>query len=376
MMVKPKATWNYFSSVFLADEAQVNNGDIFAAAQLSFRAYESEWIKSVVALTETRPELRKGFVSSLAWLPDDIAHPWIKKFLESKDLNHKVCGIEACRQREENPGAYLRRLLERDDCIEHPPLFNSCLRVVGELKKEKLKPLLYRGLDVESEETRFWSLYALILLGEFDCAHELAPFVFEDNKYQQRAANVAFRVLPLESSKKLITDLIKESSRDSKEAMQKARIAILATGILADPQAVPWLLGQMKVPELAKISGEAFYTITGIDLEGNELTVDMPKTAEQKADEEIEAEDPSLPYDEHLPWPDVEKVWAFWHKKSQRRFSPGARYFMGEQINPGALKHIVAEGLQRQRHWAAFELALSQPGVFLRNTYGVVNPEK
>ena len=53
-------------------------------------------------------------------------------------------------------------------------------------------------------------------------------------------------------------------------------LMIGATGVVGDPQALPWLLGQMNDPVVARIAGEAFSGITGVDLERDGVAVRKP----------------------------------------------------------------------------------------------------
>ena len=41
---------------------------------------------------------------------------------------------------------------------------------------------------------------------------------------------------------------------------------LIAAGAFADPEAIPFLIDQMKVPELARVAGESFSMITGADI--------------------------------------------------------------------------------------------------------------
>jgi uncharacterized protein (TIGR02270 family) len=79
-----------------------------------------------------------------------------------------------------------------------------------------------------------------------------------------------------------------------------------------------------------------------------------------------EDEDVSLDADDDLPWPDAEKIRAWW-ETNRVRFQDGTRYFMGETVNPAHCLHVLKEGCQRQRIAAALYLCLLQPGTVLFN---------
>jgi hypothetical protein len=67
-----------------------------------------------------------------------------------------------------------------------------------------------------------------------------------------------------------------------------------------------------------------------------------------------------------LPWPDPQKIAAWWHSNGSR-FTPGTRYFTG---GPPTWEHclvVLKDGYQRQRIAAAQYLCLLRPGTPLFN---------
>jgi uncharacterized protein (TIGR02270 family) len=136
------------------------------------------------------------------------------------------------------------------------------------------------------------------------------------------------------------------------------RSAVVATGILGDPTSVPWIIGQMRSPEMSRLAGEAFATITGVDLEFHNLEQgSRPDAPEEEvaADTSIDSE-----YDSHLPWPEPELVECWWEAHAAG-FAPGVRYLAGRPIAAESARHVLVSGRQRQRAAAAIELALLEP---------------
>jgi len=64
-----------------------------------------------------------------------------------------------------------------------------------------------------------------------------------------------------------------------------------------------------------------------------------------------------LPEDIALPWPDIDKIRAWWQQNGAR-FAPGVRLFMGQPVSPDSCTGVLREGFQRQRVAAALHLAL------------------
>ena len=138
------------------------------------------------------------------------------------------------------------------------------------------------------------------------------------------------------------------------------RTVITATGVLGDPHAVNWLITKMTDPLLARLAGEAFSIITGVDLEKHSLAA-PPIPNANTADAFV-----GLDEDTNLPWPDVNKIAALW--RSHVDVTASQRYFLGKSISVDELRRIIDEGAMRQRHAAALELALHDPKMPLFNT--------
>ena len=334
-------------------------GELFTAANVAFRSHDMSKIQHVVEIGLSDENLMKGLISALGWLPGKIVHSWIKKFLTSKDLNHKYLAIAACSVRRDNPEEYLNRILEREDCRQHLPLYARSLRLIGELRRQDLMPYLDAALKAEDESVQFWAIWSSILLGNHQLVKQMEPFVFNSGPYQELALNIAFRVLPVEQARDWISRLAKSEGQE--------RNVVKATGILGDPHAINWLINKMKDDTLAKLAGEAFTLITGIDLEQQELIDESRDTSPDLDEEDIEAESVELDEDENLPWPDYEKVQKQWMSLG-RNFIAGQRYLLGKTLSATYLKPLLDQSNQRQRQAICLELSLIDPATPLLNS--------
>ena len=129
---------------------------------------------------------------------------------------------------------------------------------------------------------------------------------------------------------------------------------------------LPWLIGRMADPRLSRLAGESFSMITGLDLAAQDLERQTPGDIEAQPTQSAQDSDVAMDEDDGLPWPDPEKVQAWW-SANMERFQPGVRYFLGA---PPAREHclrVLKDGYQRQRMAAAEYLCLSQPGTVLFN---------
>jgi uncharacterized protein (TIGR02270 family) len=75
--------------------------------------------------------------------------------------------------------------------------------------------------------------------------------------------------------------------------------------------------------------------------------------------------------DEELPWPDAEKIQAWWTENGAR-LEAGTRYFMGAPVAREHCIHVLKNGNQRQRIHAREHLCLLEPGTPIFNTMAPV----
>ncbi len=345
IMTSPEDAWLLCETGLELEEP----GEVFTAAVTAFRCMDVNRIQKAVNSGLINEETFKALVSALHWLPGRYCHAWIKKFFSSKNFDHKRLAIAACGMRSENPAKYLDKILAREDCLANEKLYAQAIRSIGEFKRQDLAVCLEKALTSESKDVAFWAIWSSILLGKKQAVEKLKPYVLSDGPMQSEAIQLAFRVLPIAAAREWITELANGDGQ--------ARNTIKASMILGDPHAIPWIIGQMKNADLARLAGEAFSTVTGIDLVKYQLVNELPDLNEQIADEENDDEFVELNEDENLPFPIMEKVVAVWQKYGQH-FTSGQRFFMGKALNREVLSYQLKNGSQRRRHSAAYELAL------------------
>jgi uncharacterized protein (TIGR02270 family) len=360
LMSSPELGWSACEEALALQQP----GEAFTAAVIALRSHEIGKIRMAIESGIATEETFKGVVSALAWLPAQIAGPWVERLLKGKDMNHKRLGVAVCGARRENPGEILNDILKREDCRQHPLLQARALRLVGELRRQDLMPALQANLASPEAGLSFWANWSSILLGQRTLVNNLKPFVLQPGPFQSRAIQLAFRVLPVEAGREWISVMAQNP--------ENARAVVLATGILGDPHAINWLIGKMSDPPRARLAGEAFTMITGVDLETHALTA-SPAQWEAIPNDKPEDIGVGLDEDENLPWPHPERVAALWRTHG-RHFLVGRRYFLGKAIAPDWLTNRLAEGTQRQRHAAALELALVDSQKPLANTRGRAVP--
>ena len=187
----------------------------------------------------------------------------------------------------------------------------------------------------------------------------MESYIFKPSCFQNKALNIAFRVLSISDARNWITRL----SSDTKNL----RLVIKAAGILGDPHAVEWLILKMREAKHARLAAESFTMITGIDLVQHGLTQAPPDNYEPLPSENTNDGSTEMDEDENLPWPNPALIGSSW-KSLAGQLVKGQRYFLGKEINAGNLSMHIQHACQRQRHNAAMELALSDVSKILQNT--------
>ena len=325
-------------------------GEVFAAAVLAFESEDEKRIAEVVTIGSAEASLARGLISALGWLTFTQAEPHIKQLLASPPWALQRVGIAASAIHRQDPGTALVSAISSTD----PLLKARALRAVGELGLKTFLPELRKHLTDQDGACRLSAAWSAVLLSADSSALAILMSVAESNlPYRERALRVAIRRMDLSSAAAWQRKLTQDG--------KLVRIAIVAAGAFGDPASIPWLIGQMNVPELARIAGEAFTMITGVDIAYQDLDGKQPEGFEAGPTENPEDENVEMDPDDNLPWPDPALI-AKWWNAHQGEFQKGARYLLGKPITVDWLQQVLRIGRQRQRAAAALELAMRQPG--------------
>ena len=144
------------------------------------------------------------------------------------------------------------------------------------------------------------------------------------------------------------------------------RAGISVAGAIGDPSAVPWVISLMNQLPLARLAGESFTMIAGVDLAYRDLERKPPEDFNAGPTEDPKDENVEMDPDDNLPWPEPSLVQKWWDK-NRGQFQTSTRYLLGKPMTPDWLKAVLRDGRQRQRAAAALELAIRQPGQPLFN---------
>jgi len=260
----------------------------------------------------------------------------------------RYVGIAAAAVNRQDPGPVLKEALKAED----PRLAARAFKAAGELGRTDVAGVFWPGYNHTERYVRFWSGWAGALLGDLNSIDVLKRLAVEPGPHRDGSARMALRRMDVKERTGWHSDLMRDPAC--------LRQAVVGVGVLGDPGRVPWLIQQMTVDALARIAGEAFTMITGVDIAYLDLERDRPEGFESGPTESPEDEDVAMDPDDNLPWPDptlVEKWWA----SHASEFKSGQRYLVGKPNAPENLQWVLRHGRQRQRAAAAIELAILEP---------------
>jgi uncharacterized protein (TIGR02270 family) len=324
--------------------------DFFPAGFLAFETGRQDRIDFLSGKLAEKPELAAGVISALGWMRYERAKAHLESLVSSHQPAFRAIGIGAFAIHRVDPG----RILNEAIGDEHPAVRARALRAVGELGRIDLLPRMRVAHTDPDDDARFAAAWSGTLLSpNLDSLSVLRTFAESPGPFSGKAMQTTVRRMDLSGAKAWQASLSRRRNR--------MRAATVAAGAIGDPELISWLIGQMDSPILARIAGEAFTMITGVDFAGEHLDRSPPQGVEFGPTDDPADENVDMDPDEHLPWPDPTATHKWW-AKNQKQFQKGVRYLLGKPMSPVWLREVLHVGRQRQRAAAALELAIRQPG--------------
>ncbi|NML18278.1 TIGR02270 family protein [Azohydromonas sp. G-1-1-14] len=331
-------------------------GAVFAAAVLALGERDQPALERLLAVAAEVPDARRGLLSALGWLSAGSLQGTVQALLLAPDASRRALGLAACRLHGVDPGAPLLAALRG----EAPVLRAEALRTAAVLGRADLLEHALAALD--DAEVGPQAAWAACLLGDRGPAlRRLAALA----QGEEPAAEAALGLLLQASAFAAAQELVAALSQRARQAPALRRRLVRAVGVLGDVRHLPWLIGLMDDPALARLAGEAFSLVTGADLADLDLERRPPVPAGGPSGDPRD-DDVALDEDESLPWPDRERVQRWWEARASS-LAPGRRVFMGEPPSAQQAARVLREGTQRQRLLAARALVLLEPGRALFN---------
>lgn len=336
----------------LCEEALVNDSpeDFFVAGVMALNSREEAWLP-LVRRARAAPEATPGLAAALAWVGADSAMRAETLMPVADDSLSRRLTLEAFGAHRLDPGQRWAHSMGSSNAGERA----RALRLAGELGRAEGLAEVLEFIGDEKTEPRFWSLWSGVLLGDRGKAlAALIGLALRPGSRQADAFRLAMLCLPEPEGHRL---LVEAESLPGSE-----RLRIIGAGLSGQTRYVPWLIDQMARPAQARIAAEAFVHITGADMDADALEAPPPEGFEEGPSEDPDDEDVELPVDLALPWPDVNRIRAWWQQR-QPSLSPQPRLFMGQPLTELHCLEVLRSARQRPRVLAALHLCLLRPGM-------------
>jgi uncharacterized protein (TIGR02270 family) len=290
----------------------------------------------------------RGLVSAIAWVDQGHAVRTTDRLVQTSRPRTRWLNIAASGARRGGREAALESALADTD----PLIRARAYRTTGELGRSDLMARLAPGLRDEDAECRFWSAWAAGRMGASEPLDVLAEIAWQGDPGAEPALDLLLRRFDVARANASLREFAKLPDRQ--------RSLIRATGVIGDPIYIPWLTERMGEPATARLAGEAFSMITGVDLAFRDLDLRPPADFQSGPNDDPADENVALDEDDRLPWPDPAKMGDWW-MKNKARFSVGTAYFLGQPKASADWLGALSDAFQRQRRAAALELAIRQP---------------
>jgi uncharacterized protein (TIGR02270 family) len=322
-------------------------GEFFVAAWMALTTRIGPRLDFVLEAAGDSVELARGVVGALAWLPYSEIERVVGSFLTSDNHIVRRIGLAASAVHRRDPG----KALAHAAIDSHPALRTRAFRAAAELGRRDLLPLCRD--DADASDARFWSAWSATLLGDSSTTATLRDGATSGGPFAAVACDLAARRLSHVDALAWRSDVASVNGG--------RRLGVIVARALGDPALVPGLIEDMQLESLARVAGEAFSSITGIDLRRAGLAAMPPDGFESGPNDDPTDDNIAMDPDEHLPWPAPRGV-ARWWSRHHGTFDNGRRYLMGLPIGVETLTQVLVRGRQRERVAAALELVLLEPG--------------
>lgn len=338
---------------------RIDTGSAFTVLSGAIERRDESQIASLLALLDEVPVVARAAASAVGWIAPAELQGSVKAWFASPDWRMQWLALTACAVQRVDPGRALAPLLASPT----PTLAARAIQAAGELGRldlrdacEDLAPTIDPALEVIVRRA------ALLLGASGQTLSRIQSLALQPSPQQAQALALALIFSDPDQARALGSTL----ARQANDATQR-RLVIRAAAWSGDPKLVPWLIDQMRHVEVTRIAGEAFTTITGADLARLDLEVlQRPDAPPSGPNDDPDDDDVAMDEDDSLPWPDVDKVEAWWRRHGDA-FVPGHRYLVGHPRSESACITVLKEGAQRQRWLAAYHRCALRTGTPLFN---------
>lgn len=334
-------------------------GTVFVVAVRAIEERDGRGLDTMIAVAAAEPSLRPGLLSAFGWVSLAQLQGIVESLLDSEESWRRQVGLAACAMHGVDPGEALFAALRDNDATLRVQALRTACRCAS---VDALDSCLALLAD-EDPQCRLQAARSALMLGASEDAIDKLEVLARDgapaDSEGQEAMWLLLQAVPISLGRSILADWSR--------SLAPARALFHGIAMLGDPHYVPWLIAQMRDDKLARAAGEACSFITGWDLARLDLDRPQPKDVNFGPNDDPDDRDVAMDEDESLPWPDADRVAAWWSANG-RSFHPGTRYFIGVQPTLATCIQVLKSGYQRQRIAAARQLTLLSVGTPWFNT--------
>jgi uncharacterized protein (TIGR02270 family) len=277
-------------------------GAVFAVSVRALEARDDARLARAFALAQAAPGTIGGVLGALEWVERAQLQGTVASLLRDRDGFRRMVAVAACAMHRVDPGIVSRDYLQDTDCQVRARAFWAA----GELGLSELVSSCAEASRRDGDpESQFWAAWSAVLLGDRRLAVDaLTRRGLSPGPHRARAFRLALQAMGIAASRGILKGLAVEA--------QQLRWLIQGSGISGDPVYVPWLLKRMSDQKTARLAGEAFSTIVGVNLGQASLDRPAPKNFESGPSDDPDDPDVDMDPDDGLSWPHLERIAKWW----------------------------------------------------------------
>ncbi len=357
-------------SVALSDDEDIQAwlapddwGSCFVLAVLGIRHNDSALFDAALDnLNETEETHYREIVDACLWDKQADISTWFVKLLKHDSPVAQQSAVAISRlSPQPMPADIFNVFLENNSAVVRSQFLNW----LGEHPQQDQLTLIQSHYGDSNSLLAFSAARAGFLLGDVQGKNHLEKFALGENSYMLDAITLIFIK---EDNQQLVRGWIEKLWSTPTISI---RVKLYAVSIAGLPEYVDKLFQPMVDDETSRAAGEAFSTLTGADIEfddldamdacadcGNEDEIDPSLAKKREDDPFISDWEDGLPY----PCPDASTDW--WQQQ-RLRFHNGTQYLAGLETTQDNLKTVLSKGNQRQRQLAALHLFIKHDSPWL-----------
>ena len=339
---------------------------VFTAACLAILSERNERLDAVLDRALVQPGLAEALVSAAAFIRSPQSISSLRSIFKSERRGACEAALKGFAELRADPDEVLKNLA----LSSRPTVQAMAFRLAGVTGRRDLVYLMTRQIgtphsahqDKETNLVQFHAAWSAARLGcrDRDVLEMLRKFAEENSPFAEESMQMTALCMNGEEARTWLSSLVGRG--------RTPRWVASACAVLGDPFLLMQCKGLLEREDTARIAGEVFARITGVDLESAGLTGPKPENFAWGPDDDPENPNVEMDLDEGLPWPSPERIDAWWAENA-RLFEHGAPYANGRLADLQCLEETLFAGCQPSRAGAALRLAVAHPGEHLFPVY-------